>query len=433
MTGLASAPPVNRPHLLFLSHVTPFPPDSGCTNRTLNLLRQLQLDYDITLLSFSRRNHQRDAAARAAARHALLALGFRAGEPVVVQGERSLVRRALDHLRAAITERPYTTYQYRSAAYGAQLRDALATRPPDLVHLDAIDLHSWLPHLPAVPVTCMHHDIESDHLRQRAATIRVNALARHVRRQADIVERMERELCPRMALNLVCSDEDARRLGQIAPKSPILVVPNGVDTEYLAPLPGVAVPERVIFVGPTYTYPNRDAVEYLLEQIWPRVRRRHPRATLHLIGGGPAEASARFAAVDGVTVLGKVPDIRPHLATASCVVVPIRYGGGTRIKILDAWAMGMPVVSTVRGAAGLSAGDGDNLLLRDEPAAFAAAVCEVLENQALAARLGENGRATVASSYSWDTIGKTVRAGFRRVGARAARPAPPRAAAVATG
>ena len=422
MTSRASAgpglPPVRRPHLLFLSHVTPFPPDSGCTNRTLNTLRQLQLEYDITLLSFSRRNHQRDAEARAAARHALLALGFRAGEPVVVQGERSRVRRALDHLRAAIAKRPYTTFQYRSASYGAQLRDVLATRPPDVIHLDAIDLHSWLPHLPAVPVTCMHHDIESDHLRQRAATMRVNVLARHVRRQADIVARMESELCPRMALNVVCSDEDARRLAQIAPESPILVIPNGVDTTHLAPLPGVTVPERVVFVGPTYTYPNRDAVEYLLAEIWPLVRRRHPRATLHLIGGGPADVTARFATVDGVTVAGKVPDIRPHLATASCVVVPIRYGSGTRIKILDAWAMGMPIVSTSRGAAGLAARDGENLLLRDEAAAFAAAVCEVLEHQPLAARLGENGRATVVSNYSWDSIGRTLRAGFRRIEAR---------------
>jgi glycosyltransferase involved in cell wall biosynthesis len=406
---------VMRRHLLFLSHVTPFPPDNGCTSRTLNMLKQLRLDFDITLLAFSRRNHQPGAAAREFARRELTALGFDTGEPVPVPGELSLARRSADHLLGAISGRPYTVFQYRSDAFGRQLRAALARQPFDVVHLDAIDLHGWLPQVPGLPVTCTHHDIESDHLRQRADTMRSSVLAWHVRHQADLVESLERQLCPEIALNIVCSDADARRLTTIASGSRTLVAPNGVDTTYFVPSSTDVIPDRVFFVGPTYTFPNRDAVEHLLQEIWPRVRERRPGATLHVAGGGAPETLARFAKEPQVTVLGRVPDIRPHLAAASCVVVPIRYGGGTRIKILDAWAMSKPVVSTSRGAEGLDARDGENLILRDDAAAFATAVCDVLADRALRLRLGREGYTTVNKRYSWAAVGESLRESYHAV------------------
>src|SRR3989442_1136183 len=125
-----------------------------------------------------------------------------------------------------------------------------------------------------------------------------------------------------------------------APGAATTAVPNGTDTEYFQPNGAETVAGRVVFVGPTHSHPNRDAVEFLLQEIWPPVRAANRATSLRLIGGTAPVDRARYDAVPGVTALGALPDIRPALSEACCCVVPIRIGGGTRLKILDAWAMG---------------------------------------------------------------------------------------------
>ncbi|HEX5436686.1 MAG TPA: glycosyltransferase family 4 protein, partial [Gemmatimonadaceae bacterium] len=263
---------------------------------------------------------------------------------------------------------------------------------------------------------CTHHDIESDALRQRAGSRRSPLLARYISLQADRVERVERELCPRFAMNVVMSAVDAERLVARAPGAKTQVVPNGVDTEYFETQPlTAATPGRVTFTGGTYVYPNRDAVEHLLADIWPKIRDRAPNATLHLIGRHAAADQMRYEREPGVRALGHVDDIRPHVAEAACTVVPVRVGGGTRIKILDAWAMGRPVVSTSRGCEGLAAVDGENVLIRDAPDEFADAVVQVLADARLRAQLARCGRATVERHYSWQAIGQCMRAAYMQL------------------
>jgi len=168
----------------------------------------------------------------------------------------------------------------------------------------------------------------------------------------------------------------------------------------------------VSFVGPTYSFPNRDAVEFLLRDIWPRVRAADRAATLHLIGRGAAADEKRYAAEPGVAPLGHLSDIRPTLADTRCCVVPIRIGGGTRLKILDAWAMGKAVVATSIGCEGLHAVDGENILVRDTPEAFAEAVVAVLRDERLRARLEQNARRTATETYSWTVVGRRLRAAY---------------------
>ena len=185
------------------------------------------------------------------------------------------------------------------------------------------------------------------------------------------------------------------------------------DTEAMRPTPPSAVvANRVVFLGPTYMYPNKDGLEFFLAESWPLVRAASSLATLHLIGKNrPAEREA-YASAPGVTPLGFVPDIRVPMAEAACSIVPLRIGGGTRLKILDAWALGKAVVSTSIGCEGLRAVDGENILIRDDPATFAAAVTEVLRNDALRTRLGAGGRATAEETYSWARVGRDLRADY---------------------
>jgi glycosyltransferase involved in cell wall biosynthesis len=418
-----------RPHILFLSQCLPYPPQSGVRSRTFNVLRELQRAFDVTLLPFSRRNHQPTLAAREAARSALEQVSSGVARPVPVPAEESDLRWIWDHLRSLVTKRPYTYYQYHSARFRDQLRDTLRGAPPDLIHLDSPDLHRWLPELPEAPTTCTHHDIDPLLLRRRADHARNPLLSRYLRHQATLVEHLQRVLCPRFRANIVMSELDAERLRQLAPGSHTVVLPNGVDTDYFSPTPDVAlVVGRIVFVGPTYQVANRDAAEYLVSDIFPRVSARCSTASLHLIGDCPQADQRRYNAQPGVSCWGHVPDVRPHVAEAMCSIVPIRVGGGTRVKILDSWAMGKAVVSTSAGCEGLDTVDGENILVRDTPAALADAVLEVLRNRSLQCRLGAAGRQTVEKMYGWHSVGRDLRRAYWRIMKGAALPTSPQQA-----
>jgi glycosyltransferase involved in cell wall biosynthesis len=193
------------------------------------------------------------------------------------------------------------------------------------------------------------------------------------------------------------------------------VVPNGTDTDYFQPNGPAPSDGQVAFVGPTSSHPNRDAVEFLLHEIWPRVHAGERSASLQLIGRSTPADQARYNAVPGVNAVGHVPDIRPALAEAVCCVVPIRIGGGTRIKILDAWAMGKAIVSTSIGCEGLEVVDGENMLIRDTAAAFADAVLQILGDVELRRRLEHNGRRTAIERYSWTSVGQSLRSAYDRL------------------
>ncbi len=404
-----------RPRVLFLSQSLPYPPHSGVLNRTFNVLRQLQVEYDVDLVAFSRVCHQTDRAAREAARDALRSVVAFVAEPTPIPNEHSASRKIWDHLRSVVSGRAYTYYQYHSRAFATRLRAVLRTRTPDLVHLDSLDFHRCLPELPRVPIACTHHDIESELLRLRARRLDRAVLRHYMLLQAARVERLERDLCPQLALNVVMSDVDAQRLRALAPGVITAVVPNGTDTEYFRPNGVVSVAGRVAFVGPTHSHPNRDAVEFLLQEIWPKIRGAERSVSMRLIGYNSPEDRARYDAEPGVTALGYLPDMRPALAAARCCVVPIRIGGGTRLKILDAWAMGKAVVSTAIGCEGLDAVDGENILIRDTPDAIASAVLQVLRDDELRARLERNARRTATASYDWCAVGQRIRSAYDEI------------------
>lgn len=400
-----------RPRILFLSQSLPYPPDSGVTNRTFHILSELQALFDITLIAFSRRNHQPDAESRARATASLSTPTCDVREPSLIVSDWSGPRKVWNHARSVIFRRPYVYYEYEAQTFAAELDRALQTASPALVHLDSLDLYRWNPGLD-VPVACTHHSIESDLLRLRADRMKHAGFRWYLRHQADLLEHVEANVCGTFDMNVMMSDVDAARLRALVPRARTTVAANGVDTEYFRPGPNGTIPGRVVFLGPTYMLPNRDGIEFFLEQIWPIVHGRLPASSLHLIGRNPGPDRARLASHPGVVCQGHVPDIRPHMGSARCSIVPLRIGGGTRLKILDAWAMGKAVVSTTIGCEGLEVRNGENILVRDDPRDFADAVSEVLGNDPLRARLEHNARATAETVYNWPIIGKRLRATY---------------------
>jgi glycosyltransferase involved in cell wall biosynthesis len=311
-----------------------------------------------------------------------------------------------------VTGRAYTYYEYWAPEFERQL-DGLAREAFDLVHLDSLDLYRWADRF-TVPVACTHHNIESELLRLRSVHLDHPVLARYVAYQARLTERVEQRMAGAFALNLMMSSVDEQRLRRLAPSARTTVVPNGVDTGKLRPTPPESeVPGRVVFLGPLYMFPNRDGIEFFISEVWPAVRHRRPDATLRLIGAAADSDRERLGGVEGVECLGFVNDITEHIAAAECCIVPLRVGGGTRLKLLDYWALGKAVVSTSLGAEGLALRDGDNILLRDSASAFADATVALLDDPQLRHRIGTGARKTAEEVYDWNLIGNKLLADYR--------------------
>jgi glycosyltransferase involved in cell wall biosynthesis len=398
---------VRRPRLLFLCHTLPYPPDGGIWIRTYHVLRQLSEAFDITALCFERAaSSGADAAhAGAAARDGLGR--FASVEVFQIPQRHSRTRFWYDHLRSAALRRVYTTFVYESRAFQRRLAEILDSTEFDLVHVDSLDLARYLPACGGVPVVCVHPDIESAALRRRAAVEHGAGRRAYVRYQARRMEEVERRWCARVALNVTVSEHDRDRLTQLAPGSRVAVVPNGVDTTEFEAADTTGA--GVAFSGGTNTFPNLDALNFFAAEILPHLRAAGYTFPVRWIGRASVEQRQEYAAQHGIELSGYVEDVRPLLRAATCHVVPLRVGGGTRLKILNSWAMAKPVVSTSIGCEGLATADGDNILIRDDPKDFARAVLAVLEDDQLRRRLGERGRATAERLYSWEAIGRSMR------------------------
>ncbi len=395
-----------RPRLLFLCQTLPYPPDGGVWIRTYHVLRLLARAFEVTALCFERSTSSGDGAGGnvAASRDALARFG--AVEVFPIPQRNSRLRFVWDHLRSAALRQAYTAYLYDSSEYRRRLVDVLGSKAFDLVHVDSMDLFRYVPACGAVPVICVHHDVESDLLRRRAAIERNEWRRRYLRYQARLVEEVERRWCERVALNVAVSEQDRALLKRIAPASRVAVVPNGVDTEEFQPdsIDGAGL----AFVGGIHWFPNLDALEFFCAEILPHLRAATVQVPARWIGSASTEQQRSYRERHGVEVTGYVDDVRPYMREAKCHIVPLRAGGGTRLKILNSWAMGKAVVSTSIGCEGLEAVDGENILIRDDPKDFAQAIVAVFEDDRLRRRLGERGRASVERLYSWEVIGQAM-------------------------
>lgn len=285
----------------------------------------------------------------------------------------------------------------------------------DLVHIGGLEVGRYgrevIRHRPAAAAPAVVlDDFNAEYvLQRRAAAVDAAAPRRWPAALYSTVQwarlrAFERDLC-RAADAVVCvSRADAAALGALGLARPPAVIPNGVDTERYHPAPagGGDWPRFDLLFSGTFDYrPNVDAARWLAGAVWPGLRARAPRLTLGLVGQRPAPAVQALAALPGVTVTGAVPDDRPYLWGARLYVVPMRYGGGVRLKLLNALAAGLPVVSTTMGIEGTSALPGRDLLTADTPAAWAQTCLRLLSDAELRARLVAGGRELVATRYEW--------------------------------
>ena len=392
-----------RPRLLFLCQTLPYPLDSGVAIRSYHTLRILSRVFDVTALCFYRR--KRGLVPEGPGPSVVRLRSLARVEAFPIPQEHSVPRLLWDHLRSLALGRVYTAFAYQSRPFTRRLGELLGTSHFDLVHVDSMVLARYGAAANGAPVVCVHHNVESVLLQRRADVMRRWRRA-YLSHQARLMEREERGCCGRWALNVLVSEADRARLRAIAPEASCAVIPNGVDTSHFAPAPGRD--EGLVFVGEATWFPNRDALRYFCDAILPRVRADGRKVRVQWVGRASERTRRAYRRRYDVELTGFVADIRPAVRDAACYVVPLRVGGGTRVKILDAWAMGKAVVSTSVGCEGLAAEDGRNILIRDDPDGFAQAVRAVLSDASLRQGLGAEGRRTVERLYSWDRIGESL-------------------------
>lgn len=295
-----------------------------------------------------------------------------------------------------------------------QVQDLLATGGFDVIHADQIPMAQYglLGPAPGLRRVLDEHNATFQILERLAGREPSRWKRALLRREAAAFARYEVDVCRRFDYVTFVTNEDRQTvLARMAaePRSglrntPTRVIPICVDTQTAQPVPPVAAPNRVTCLGTMFWPPNVEGLDWFWQTVWPRVRARVPGARLTCIGKRPPERLLALNREPGVEVLGYVPDLAPYLAETAVLIVPLHSAGGMRVKIVDAWCWGVPVVSTTIGAEGLVARHGENILIADSPEAFASAVVQVLTDEQLGRRLRAGGRRWVEEQYDWHRV-----------------------------
>jgi polysaccharide biosynthesis protein PslH len=384
-------------HVLVLANRLPFPVDDGWKMRTYHLLRGFAQHATVTLLAYSDDEQEVIDAFRSS-------LG---GDIEVITVAPPKVHSPARLAAGLLTSTPLQVWNVRTRRFGRAVRELAARRSFDVAVAELTYMYPYLQLLPRSTRRIIDtHNVDSVVLRRFAGALPSRPRRLYSAATAGKLEAFERAVFADADMVWVCSDEDGRLARTISPSAHILTVPNGVDTRAVAPMSSVRPrPERLLFFGRMDYEPNRDAVHYFAQSILPELRKLGVDVELHVVGAGiDGDLERRARDTPEIHLAGRVDDLLPALAKACIVVVPLRMGGGTRLKILEALSAGKAVVSTSLGAEGLDLTDGHDVLLADSPEAFARAVRTLLEDDILRQRLGENGRATVQKLYDWSTV-----------------------------
>ena len=373
------------------------PVDKGGRIRTYQMLREIARQHHVTYLTLDDGTAAPDAEALAA-EYAAEVVRIPFAPPA--KGSIGFYGDLVGNLFSGL---PYAVSRYAST----RMREEVArlAGQHDVVVCDflapAINVPDRLP----VPTVLFQHNVEAM-IWERHVQVAASALKkRYMGEQWRRMERFERTACHRFDHVVAVSPQDATVMRERYGITRVSDVPTGVDIDYFTPADRAERnPMELVFTGSMDWMPNDDAMIWFAREILPRVRAKLPDARVTVVGRSPSAALTALAAEHRMEVTGRVPDVRPYLERASAFIVPMRVGGGTRLKIFEAMSMGLPVISTAVGAEGLPVIDGETAVLRDDPAGFADAVVRLLSSDAERRRIGEEGQRVVRARFGWSGV-----------------------------
>ncbi len=385
--------------ILFLSPTVPFPLTDGGRIRVFNLLKQIAAKSEVTLLALETQPTDAEGVTE------LQQLGIQVH---LVPNAPTLPRVSLGTLANAFRKRqPITVARYDLLAYRQKFRELVASGDFDLVHYEMFHTAQFHTEVD-LPSVLSQQNVDSA-IWRRLCDETANPFYKFAYWTQQLAfQRYERVLSPKFDAVTCTSDIDAAVFQRHCAEDNIEIIPNGVDITHYQPDFTSEAPAHLIYIGSMDWYPNEDAVAFFADEVLPNIQGKVPDVQFSIVGGNPSARVQKLAEREGVVVTGRVPEIKPYFAEATVFVVPLRIGSGTRLKILEALAMGKAIVSTSVGAEGLALKDGEEIFIADEPTAFADAVTRLLTDVSLRHSIGENGRARVEQDYDWRSIGEKL-------------------------
>jgi len=373
-----------------------WPSTSGGRIRSLEILSCLSQRHEVTVLTTQGPDDDPDGLARRLPQCRIISLPFVAPR----LGSASF---AVALARSWLSSLPVDLWKWQVRAIRDRVRTLVADEGVDLCVADFLVAVPNIPGSIRLPLVLFEHNVEYMIWRRLAA------LESGWRRALLEIEwrkyrRFERAACAKADLTVAVSEDDRRTLLALAPGIDCVAIPTGVDARYFTPGGRPEVRHRLVFTGSMDWHPNEDAILYFSDAILPLIRAQVPDVTVTVVGRHPSAHLRAVAERTGIVVTGTVDDVRPHIDEAAVYVVPLRAGGGTRLKIFEALAMGKAVVSTTVGAEGLGLTPDRDVSIADEPDAFARAVTVLLQDPSKRQALGQAGRLLVNTRYSWDQV-----------------------------
>jgi sugar transferase (PEP-CTERM/EpsH1 system associated) len=376
--------------ILFLTQRVPYPPNRGDKIPNYHYIRHLARDHEVVVACLA--DGRRDLANVAGL------------APQVATVEAVLLSRTRARLRALAAlaggTRPLTVAYFDEPELHRRVRGLLAGGGFDLAVVCSSGMAPYVEGFD-LPRVIQFTDLDSQKWQVYAASSRFPKSWVY-RTEAERLLGYERHIARTFDYSLFCSARELEDFQRLIPGFPARCIRNGVDLDYFRPTGEAKEPDNLVFTGVMNYRPNVDGVVWFCREVLPLIRAEVPGATFTVCGASPDKAVRVLTRLGGVTVTGAVPDVRPYLARASVGVVPVRIARGIQNKLLEAMAMGLPAVTTTAAYAGLEADDGRDLVVADQPAAFAAAVVGLLRDRHRRAEMGRSARAAVVANYRWD-------------------------------
>ena len=305
-----------------------------------------------------------------------------------------------------VAQQPYAVKKYESAAMRREVLERERSGLFDLLVCDFLAPAANVPRTLSIPTILFQHNVEAM-IWKRHYEIQTNPVKKaYLYGQWQKMKRFEREMCRRFDSVIAVSADDRELMKREYGAEAVYDVPTGVDTDFFRSTDSAkSSPHNMVFTGSMDWLPNDDAIRYFMREIMPLIKQKMPDATLTVVGRNPTPALVELGKRDpSLIITGRVDDVRPYIESSAAYIVPLRIGGGTRLKIFEAMAMEKAVVSTTVGAEGLQLTDGVELLLADEPDAFADAVVSVLNDRSYASELGQRAASIVRKNYGWRQV-----------------------------
>ena len=387
-------------NILFLSTRSPYPLISGHSLRTYHILKGAAQNHNVTFVTFIQLPEHE--LKKENLDH--LKSFCKAVYPFEIPADLSRVTLAKMLFLNLFSSLPFVAQKYDAPMMRQKIREIIQTQHIDLVHVDMLPLAAYINEFENLPKILVNHNVESVRLYRwfRAEPNPVKKIYLGI--QWLKLRSFEQSAMNKFDGCVVVSELDRELLRKMGVKSRLFVVPNGTNTKFFEPNNGKVVENSVLWIGHMDVHTNKDAVLYFWKDIYPILKKKYPQVKMTFVGTAPPKEIADAAQKDPqVKATGFVDDIRPYIDEAAVMVVPIRIGSGTRLKILDAMAMGKAIVSTSVGCEGLNVNDGKDILIADNPEGFSDKTIGLLKTPDKRVELEKNA-IELAKTYDWDLI-----------------------------